>query len=150
MIESLTRNTARNIFYGGSLFFFVAFVALTAHSHYYIVTQSTDHAGLTDSVKMGKHVWEKHSCINCHSLLGEGAYFAPELGNVWQRFGGLDNPTAARNGIKTYIRIQPTGIPGRRQMPDFGLTDEELDALVDFFEWTSRINTQGWPPNLAG
>ncbi len=150
MIEGLTRNAARNVFYGGSLFFFVVFVSLTVHSHYYIVTQSTDSAGLNESVRHGKEVWEKHSCINCHSLLGEGAYFAPELGNVWQRYGGLNNPDAARAGIKAYIRIQPTGVPGRRQMPDFGLSDEELDALVDFFEWTSRIDTQGWPPNDAG
>jgi nitric oxide reductase subunit C len=150
MIEGLSRNAARNIFYGGSLFFFAVFVALTVHSHYYIVTQSTDREGLTASVRHGKEVWERHSCINCHSLLGEGAYFAPELGNVWQRYGGLDNPDAARAGIKAYIGIQPTRVPGRRQMPNFGLSEAELDALVDFFEWTSRINTQGWPPNEAG
>lgn len=150
MIEGLTRNAARNIFLGGSLFFFVIFVGLTVHSHYYIVTTSTDHAGLTDSVKWGKEIWEEHSCINCHSLLGEGAYFAPELGNVWQRYGGLENPEAARNGLKGWIRIQPLGAPGRRQMPAYALSEEELDALVDFFEWTSRIDTQGWPPTISG
>jgi nitric oxide reductase subunit C len=142
MIEGLSRNAARNIFYGGSAFFFAVFVGLTVHSHYYIVTQSTDREGLTESVRHGKEVWERHSCINCHSLLGEGAYFGPELGNVWHRYGGFDNPEGARAGIKAYIRIQPTRVPGRRQMPNF--------ALVDFFEWTNRINTQGWPPNEAG
>ena len=35
-------------------------------------------------------------------------------------------------------------------MPNFKLTDKELDDLVSFFEWTSRINTQNWPPNDAG
>lgn len=150
MIEGLTRNAARNIFYGGSLFFFVVFVLLTAHSHYYIVTTSTDREGLNDSVRLGKEVWEEHSCINCHSLLGEGAYFAPELGNVWQRFGGLDNPEVARQTLKGWMRAQPLGIPGRRQMPAYDLTEEELDALIDFFEWTSRIDTQGWPPTISG
>jgi len=150
MMEGLSRTAARNIFFGGSLFFFVVFVALTAHSHWYIVTHSTDSAGLTDSVKHGKQVWEKHSCVNCHTLLGEGAYFGPELGNVWVRYGGRESPQAARAGLKAWMQIQPTGIPGRRQMPNFNLTEEELEALVDFFEWTSRINTQGWPPNRAG
>ncbi len=150
MIEGLTRNAARNIFFGGSLFFFVIFVLLTAHSHYYIVTTSTDHAGLTESVRHGKEIWEEHSCINCHSLLGEGAYFAPELGNVWQRFGGLENPAAARQGLKGWMRAQPLRIPGRRQMPAYDLTEEELDALIDFLEWTSRIDTQGWPPTISG
>lgn len=150
MIEGLTRNAARNIFFGGSLFFFLVFVGLTAHSHYYVVTTSTDHAGLTDSVKRGKHIWEQNSCINCHSLLGEGAYFAPELGNVWQRYGGEGSPAGARNALKAWIRIQPTGVEGRRQMPKYDFTEEELDALIDFLEWTSRIDTQGWPPNISG
>lgn len=151
MIEGLTRTAARNIFFGGSLIFFAIFVGLTAHSHYYIVTTSTDHEGITDSVRMGKHVWEENSCINCHSLLGEGAYFAPELGNVWQRFGGEQSPEGARNALKSWIRIQPTGAEGRRQMPSYShLTEEELDALIDFLEWTSRIDTQDWPPTISG
>jgi nitric oxide reductase subunit C len=35
-------------------------------------------------------------------------------------------------------------------MPNFKLTDAELEDLVNFFEWVSRINTQNWPPNDAG
>ena len=143
-----SRSAARNVFYGGSLFFLVVFIALTLHSHYYIVTQST--VEVTDSVARGKHVWERNACINCHSLLGEGAYFAPELGNVWVRYGGVDDPEGAREALKMWILAQPTGIEGRRQMPRFDLTDQELDDLVDFLEWTSRIDTQGWPPTEAG
>lgn len=150
MSERLTKSAARNIFYGGSLFFLVVFALLTIHSHIYIVTTSTDSEGLTDAVARGKHVWEKHSCINCHTLLGEGAYFAPELGNVWVRYGGRESPEGARAALKAWISAQPTGAPGRRQMPQFNLTDQELDDLVDFFEWTSRIDTQGWPPTTAG
>jgi nitric oxide reductase subunit C len=150
MSERLTKAAARNVFYGGSLFFFVIFVGLTAHSHVYITTVSTDESTLTASVARGKHVWEENSCINCHSLLGEGAYFAPELGNVWQRYGGPADPKTAREALKGWMQAQPTGVEGRRQMPQFNLSDEELDSLVDFFEWTSRINTQNWPPHDAG
>lgn len=150
MIEGLTRNAARNIFFGGSLFFFVAFVALTAHSHFYVLNESTNHEELTESVKHGKEIWEENSCINCHSLLGEGAYFAPELGNVWVRYGGDENPEKARRSLKSWIRIQPTGVEGRRQMPAYDFTEEELDALIDFLKWTSEIDTQGWPPTEAG
>ena len=150
MIERLTRTAARNIFYGGSLFFLVIFGALTAASHIYIVRHSTDEKTLTASVSHGKRVWERHACINCHTLLGEGAYFAPELGNVWVRYGGRDDPAGAREAFKGWMQAQPSGVPGRRQMPQFHLTDQELDDLASFFEWTSRINTQGWPPNVAG
>ena len=44
----------------------------------------------------------------------------------------------------------PTGIEGRRQMPNFKLSDQDLDDLASFFEWISKIDTQGWPPNEAG
>lgn len=150
MSERFTKAAARNIFYGGSIFFFVVFVALTAHTHYYIRTSSTDESRLTDSVKRGKHVWEQHACINCHTLLGEGAYFAPELGNVWVRYGGHDDPKGAREGLIAWMRSQPSGVEGRRQMPNFNLNDQDVNDLIDFLEFTSRINTQGWPPNNAG
>jgi nitric oxide reductase subunit C len=150
MAERLTKTGARNVFYGGSIFFFAIFVGLTAHSHYYMRTTSTDESTLTESVARGKHVWEKNSCINCHTLLGEGAYFAPELGNVWKRYGGVEGKETARDSIKAWMAAQPTGIEGRRQMPQFNLTEQELDDLVDFLEWTSRIKTQNWPPNEAG
>jgi nitric oxide reductase subunit C len=150
MGEGLTKAAARNIFYGGSIFFFLVFAGLVAHSHYYALTSSSDEAGLTDSVKRGKAVWERTACIDCHTILGEGAYFAPELGNVWVRYGGKDDPEGAREALKAWIQSMPTGIEGRRQMPHFNLTDQELDDLASFLEWTSKINTQGWPPNQAG
>ncbi|WP_420963210.1 c-type cytochrome [Brucella sp. IR073] len=150
MAESLTKSAARNVFYGGSLFFFIIFVGLTAHSHFYMVNTSTDKTTLTASVARGKHVWERNACINCHTLLGEGAYFAPELGNLWVRWGGDKDPAAAREMLKSWMDSQPSRVEGRRQMPQFHLTDAEVSDLADFLEWTSRINTQKWPPNNAG
>jgi nitric oxide reductase subunit C len=150
MSERFTRAAARNIFYGGSAFFFLTFVALTAHSHFYMRTTSTDTARLTDSVARGKHVWERNACINCHTILGEGAYFAPELGNVWDRYGGNEDRDAARAALIAWMQSQPSGVPGRRQMPQFHLSDQDLNDLIDFLEWTSKVKTQGWPPNKAG
>ena len=150
MAEALTRSAARNIFYGGSIFFFLVFAGLTAHTHWYMKNVSTDETTLTESVLQGKHVWEENSCINCHTILGEGAYFAPELGNVWTRYGGRENPEGARAGLKGWIRAQPLNVPGRRVMPKFDLSEQELDSLVDFLQWTDSINTQNWPPNQAG
>jgi nitric oxide reductase subunit C len=150
MAEHLTKSGARNVFYGGSAFFFAIFIGLTAHSHYYIRTTSTDESTLTASVERGKRIWEKNACINCHTLLGEGAYFAPELGNVWIRWGGDSDPASARDTLKGWMAAQPSGIEGRRQMPQFNLTDKELDDLADFLQWASKIKTQKWPPNDAG
>ncbi len=145
-----TKSAARNIFFGGTIFFFLVFIGLTAHSVSYIKNTSTP--PMTESVARGKLVWEENACINCHTILGEGAYFAPELGNVWKRYmeNSDNDPKAAREALIIWIKAMPTGVEGRRQMPKFNLTDQQLNDLVDFLEWTSKIDTQNWPPNLAG
>jgi len=83
------------------------------------------------SATNGKELWEVNNCVGCHSLLGEGAYFAPELGNVYQRYG---NSTEA---IKAFIQ-------SRRSMPQFNFNDEELEALAQFLKYASGINTNNW------
>lgn len=150
MKEVMTKSMARNIFFGGSVFFILIFLGLSIHSHHYVVTVSTNEATLTESVARGKRVWEINACVNCHSILGEGAYFAPEVGNVMKRWGVQDDPEAAFDVLKAWMEAQPTGIEGRRQMPQFNLSDEEIRNLADFLLWTGTIDTQGWPPNEAG
>ncbi|MGE5504381.1 MAG: cytochrome c, partial [Actinomycetota bacterium] len=49
-----------------------------------------------------------------------------------------------------WMRGQPSGIEGRRQMPQFNLSDAELDQLIDFLKWTSEVDTQNWPPKVSG
>jgi nitric oxide reductase subunit C len=148
--EFLTKSRARNIFYAGSLFFVVIFVVLTVHSHRFVVSKSTAGMPLSEEVALGKHVWERHSCINCHTIHGEGAYFAPEVGNVMTRWGVQDDPEAAAEILGNWMASQPSGIEGRRQMPYFELTNEEVRALSEFLRWADQTDTQGWPPNDAG
>jgi len=144
MSEVFTKTMARNIFYGGSVFFFLLLLALTFDT--VSVLPERDHReNITPEVVLGKKVWEDNDCIGCHTLLGEGAYFAPELGNVYTRFG---NSTDA---IKGFIMSRPKdGIPGRRSMPQFNLSEEELTAIAEFLKWTSEVNTANWPPNVQG
>lgn len=150
MREVMTKTMARNVFYGGSLFFIAIFVIMSIQSVGYINNQSTNTATLTDSVAHGKRVWEENACINCHTLMGEGAYFAPELVNVMTRWGVADDPEGAFDVLKGWMDAQPTGIEGRRQMPQFNLSDEDVRALADFLLWSNTIDAQGWPPNEAG
>ncbi len=141
MSQAFTKSMARNIFFGGATFFFLLLVALTFDTMQ-VLPQRDHRENITPQVANGKHLWEKNNCIGCHTLLGEGAYFAPELGNVYPRRGG--------EFIKAWIKAQPTKSPGRRQMPQFNLTDQELDDMVAFLKWTSEINTAKWPPNIEG
>ena len=144
MNEVFTKSMSRNIYYGGSLFFILLFLGLTFDTQRK-TPELDNHQAITDQVALGKKVWEENNCIGCHTLLGEGAYFAPELGNVYKRFG---NSTEA---IVGFMKSRPRdGIPGRRSMPQFNLSDEELDAVAEFLKYTSEIDTAGWPPNIQG
>ena len=42
---------------------------------------------ITPDVIAGKHVWHRKNCINCHTLLGEGAYYAPDLTKIADQRG---------------------------------------------------------------
>ncbi|MCC7280046.1 MAG: c-type cytochrome, partial [Chromatiaceae bacterium] len=90
MAQTFTKTMARNIFYGGSVFFFLLFLALSFDTT--MALPDRDRRELLDpntelgrQITHGKALWENNNCIGCHSLLGEGAYFAPELGNVYVR-----------------------------------------------------------------
>lgn len=144
MKETFTKGMARNIYYGGSLFFILAFIGLTVDTTNKL-PKTDNREAITPVVAFGKSVWEKNDCVGCHTLLGEGAYFAPELGNVYKRFG---NSTEA---IKAFIKSRPVnGIPGRRSMPQFNLTEDELEGLAQFLKYASGIKTHDWPPNIQG
>jgi nitric oxide reductase subunit C len=146
MSQGFTSAAARNIFYGGTAFFVLLFAGLILHTEQRI-PQRSNAAEVTPAVARGKHIWETRNCIGCHTLLGEGAYFAPELGNVYVRRGGKDG---GAEFIKAWMKAQPTQAPGRRQMPQFHLSEQQLDDLVEFLKWTSRVDTAKWPPNIEG
>jgi nitric oxide reductase subunit C len=139
--SGFTKQMARNMFYGGSVFFILVFVGLIFDSERKI-PQRSNAQNLTESVIKGKKLWETRNCIGCHTLLGEGAYFAPELGNVYKRRGP--------DFIKAWIASQPTHTPGRRQMPQFNFSEAQLNDMVEFLKWTGEINTENWPPNIEG
>jgi len=144
MSESFTKSMARNIFYGGSLFFILVFLTLSFDTVRGSAKQDNS-ANLTPQVSLGKKVWEDNNCIGCHTLLGEGAYYAPELGNVYTRYGN------SKEAVIAFIKSRPVeGVPGRRSMPQFNLSDEELNAVAEFLKYSSEIDTNNWPPNIQG
>ncbi|KZY32040.1 cytochrome C, partial [Oleiphilus sp. HI0043] len=104
---------------------------------------------ITEAVVKGKEIWEKNNCIGCHSLMGEGAYFAPELANVFDRYGAGDE-AVFESFMQNWMAIQPLNVPGRRQMPQFHLSEEDVHNVSQFLIWTSRIDDNDWPPNKQG
>lgn len=148
MSDTFTKGMARNIYYGGSVFFLLLFAGLTFHTTREM-PKSDHRENLTQAVADGKVVWEDNNCIGCHTLIGEGAYYAPELGNVFYRRGGGDLD-AFKGFMQSWMKIQPLGVPGRRQMPQFNLTEQQVNDLAEFLKFTAEIDVNSWPPNIEG
>jgi nitric oxide reductase subunit C len=139
---------AKNIYYGGGTFALLIFIALTFDTVHEIPKRSNQQ-NMTASVVAGKKLWEKNDCVGCHTIIGEGAYYAPELMNVFQRRGGGD-VGAFKAFMQGWMAAQPLNIPNRRKMPQFHLSKKQVNNLADFLIWTSKVNANNWPPNIEG
>jgi nitric oxide reductase subunit C len=148
MTERITKSMAKNIYYGGGMFALLIFLALSFDTVQQIPERSNE-INMTESVVAGKKIWEKNDCVGCHTLIGEGAYYAPELMNVFNRRGGSDEATF-KAYMQGWMAVQPLSTPNRRKMPQFNLSEEEVNQLSDFLIWTSKVNANEWPPTIEG
>ena len=148
MTERITKSMAKNIYYGGGMFALLIFFALTFDTVQQIPKRSNE-INMTKSVIEGKALWEKNNCVGCHTLMGEGAYYAPELMNVFNRRGAND-VEAFKGYMQGWMASQPLDIPNRRKMPQFNLSEEEVNNLADFLIWASKVDTNEWPPTIEG
>lgn len=82
----MTKRQTRLFFFVGTGLFAAIFIALTIDSHRQFGILTNAHL-ITADVTEGKHIWHEKNCINCHTLLGEGAYFAPDLTKITQHRG---------------------------------------------------------------
>ncbi len=148
MAERITKSTAKNIYYGGGAFALLLFIALTFDTVQQIPKRSNEE-NLSASVIAGKKLWEANNCVGCHTIIGEGAYYAPELMNVFQRRGNSDE-ASFKGYMQGWMAVQPLAIPNRRKMPQFNLSAKEVDELSDFLIWVSKIDANDWPPTIEG
>ena len=82
----MTKRHTRMFFIGGTLLFAAIFLILTVDSHRQFNTL-TNADRITPAVSEGKDVWHRKNCVNCHTLLGEGAYYAPDLTKITKQRG---------------------------------------------------------------
>ena len=148
MSDRITKSMARNIYLGGSLFAILVFAGLTLDTVQQVPERSNSH-NITASVAKGKHLWEVNNCVGCHTIMGEGAYYAPELANVFDRRGNADEATF-KAYLQGWMAAQPMQAENRRKMPQFNLSEDEVNSLADFLIWTSKIDDNEWPPNIEG
>jgi len=136
----LTKASTRSFFFGGTLLFTLVFIGLTIHTHTTLAERTND-AEISDAVRRGLHVWAANNCENCHTLLGEGAYFAPDLTKIVSQRGEAYLTAFLQDPSRFYSEERDG-----RLMPTLGLADTEIADAIAFLDWVGRIDTNGWPP----
>jgi nitric oxide reductase subunit C len=136
----VTKRAARRFFFVSTLLSALIFTALTIDSHRQF-PKLTNAAAIDERVIAGKHVWHRENCTNCHTLLGEGAYYAPDLTKIATQRGAPYLREFLKDPSKFYSEERDG-----RLMPTLDLSDADIDNVIAFLGWISRIDTQGWPP----
>jgi nitric oxide reductase subunit C len=134
----MTLLSAKWVFWGGTLVSLAVFGVLTVDTHRQL--GALTHAErLDDSVVAGKRAFERHNCNDCHTILGFGGYYAPDLTRAWTRIG--------EGAIRRLLREPHVAFAGSyRLMPRQGVSEEEAQQLVAFLRWVDGIENHDWPP----
>ena len=131
----LSKKQARAFFLGGTVVTFLIFIGLTIYSFSGEQDQS-NYGRITEQIVRGKHLWEKNNCMGCHTLLGEGGYYAPELTKVIDRRG--------KGYIKAVLMAPIPWQPNGRKMVAYGFSNEEAEDIIAFFDWIDDIDLNGF------
>lgn len=133
----LSKSQAKAFFLFGTALCSAAFTGLTLDTFQRLPAQ-TKSENLTPEVIRGKHLWDKNNCMGCHTLLGEGAYYAPELTKVYERRG--------ENFIKLILKDPQKMYPNDRKMVTYHFSDQEISDLTLFLKWIGEMDLNGFPP----
>ena len=131
----LSKSQARAFFFGGTAVTFLIFIGLTIYS----LAPSKDQSNkdnITAEVVRGKEIWEANNCMGCHSILGEGGYYAPELTKVVERKG---EPI-----IKAILQSPIPWAPNGRKMVAYKMSDEDANAMIAYLNWIGQIDLNGF------
>ncbi len=131
----MSENALRNIFIGGTVLFMVVLIGMTANTIQQVSNVRTPQ--LTDAVVAGKIVWQNKNCNDCHTVLGIGGYFAPDLTKAITRRGAP--------WITSWLANPQVMIPGTT-MPNQRLGTTDISNLTAFLTWVDKVDTNGWPP----
>ena len=134
----MTDRLAKAIFWVGTLTSLAVFLALTVETHRSF--DALTHAdALDEHVVAGKRAFERHNCNDCHTILGFGGYYAPDLTRAFARLG--------EDGVRRRLESPEVVFAASyRKMPQQHLPPAEIEDLVAFLRWVSGIENHDWPP----
>ena len=134
----MSLKAAQWIFWLGTLASLALFVALTVDTQKQF--GALTHADKIDAaVIAGKKAFERYNCNDCHTILGFGGYYAPDLTRTYGRLG--------EDSIRRRLKHPEQAFADSfRKMPNQNLSDAEVENLVAYFRWVAAIENNDWPP----
>lgn len=108
--------------------------AFAAYSVYVYTdgTRIAQERPLTPEVEAGLEVFQEKNCISCHQFYGLGGYMGPDLTNV------VSAPDKGTAYARAFLES------GTSRMPDFRLSESQIDDLVHFLAFVD--GTGRYPP----
>ena len=134
-IIMLSKSQARAFFLGGTVVTFLIFIGLTIYS-FMPRNDQTNYKAIDKQVVRGKELWEQNNCMGCHSVMGEGGYYAPELTKVIDRRG--------EGYVKAALMSPIPWAPNGRKMVAYNMSEKDADAMVAYFKWIGKIDLNGF------
>ena len=131
----LSKSQARAFFLGGTVVTFLIFIGLTIYSFMPSNDQS-NYSKIDKKIIRGKELWESNNCMGCHTLLGEGGYYAPELTKVIDRRG--------EGYVKAVLMSPIPWAPKGRKMVKYNMNEADAEAVIAFLKWNGEIDLNGF------
>ncbi len=133
----MTLKQGKAIFIWGTAISAVIFLFLSYDS-LIKMPQRTHGEKLDDHVAAGKWAWQKYNCNDCHTILGIGGYYAPDVTKVMS--------SRDSDWVMRFLKSPETVWPNARKMPNLHLQDREIADVVAFLTWVNGVDTNNWPP----
>jgi nitric oxide reductase subunit C len=134
----MSDRVAKAVFWVGTLVSLAVFLAMTVHTHRSF--DALTHADrLDERVVAGKRAFEHYNCNDCHTILGFGGYYAPDLTRAYARLG----EDAVRRRLEA---PEVVFADSYRKMPQQHIPKAEIEDLISFLRWVSDIDNHDWPP----
>jgi len=104
---------------------------------------------------LGKLTSQAKNCMNCHTLLGNGAYYAPDLTKAWidpmwgSTMQGMTGKSTREEAMAEFLQHPDKYPTHARMMPNLKITAKEAQGLVAFLKHMSSIDTNGFPRGFS-
>ncbi len=102
-------------------------------------------------IREGKLVIQSRACMDCHTVFGNGAYYAPDLTRAWldpawkNIWMPMTQSSTREEAMARFLMDPEKYATWSRKMPNLHISRDEAIAMVAYLKWLSAVDTNGFP-----